>query len=168
MRTKLLYLTILMILSSLPVLAQSSCDTVSRSYMFGVDSLEKELVIDVPAGCEHLYVRIKGGLDEGKCKVIVKNPKGLWENSLQLGYYDRNNSVSIRSSMMKCNTKNMEKLKEAYKDLSVASKKEIDNASSEINGIIVHTAHRPQEGQWSVVMIPEKAEAVIEIEYSLE
>ena len=148
--------------------AKSLRDTVRQSYLFGVDSLDKELVIDVPSDCQQLYLNVKGGLDEGKCKVIFKNVEGVWQKNLQLGYYGTNNSLSIGSAGMKCGTVNGDEFLKRNKEIRAVEMKKMYNSSRKINGIIIYTVHRPDEGKWKVVMIPENAEAEIEVEYSIQ
>jgi len=168
MKRNIILFILLAILPITTLSSQSLKDTVFLSYRFGVDSLEKTCIIDVPSGCEKLNLRIRGGLDKGKCKVIFKNVEGLWQNNLQLGYYDRNSSVKIGYKGGEFGSMSKDKLHARNQEIFTTEFDKMENSNNDINGTIIHTELRPQEGKWKVVMIPENAEAEIEVEYSIQ
>ncbi len=160
MKTKLLFaFWVMMLMPVMVVSAQSFGDTITQNYSFGVDSMEKEIVIDVPSGCEKLYVRVDGSLQVGKCKVIILNSSGVWKKDLQLGYYGCRKSLTISTSSLDAKT---------LKEMTSRELEKLKASSGRVNGVIDYQTHQPDEGMWKVLMLPEEAEVEINVSYSIQ
>lgn len=157
----------------------------SRNIVLQSESVEQNVLLDIPEICTSLNLSISGTIQEGELTIEMYDPKGekygnfsircrpdnkgADKGKIQSVYLNNSNSKDASSSSSSSlSTSSSASSSSSSGSPSSSTSSSITSSSSGAQGLITKSVKNPKMGTWIVKIIPKNAKGEVKIDYEIK